>query len=256
MFEIRKEQHEAFDQATLAAFENEMVVHSQGFSPRLCEVIGEDQLRVAIRRAMKKADTYGFTNRGPVRLYIELMFLNGSGFDVDPQYPAIAEILKSPEDQMLRSERIFDLVVEYQERVSGKDNINVVKSLKHLSEIARTPISDTRDFDEEIMLDELFSGFPQRAAYIGEEALISLIRGGRHEARKYEFSQWRSESLLIVLMFAFGFGCTDDPLYPWISRTLHDPRIVSSQARARRLETKAMAWLDHVLARTQEGLPT
>ena len=78
----------AFEQAALRRFEDEMVVHSKDFSPLLCEIIGEDQLRVAVRQAMARAAGYGFTYRGPIRLFIEMMFLCGSAFDTDPQYPA------------------------------------------------------------------------------------------------------------------------------------------------------------------------
>src|SRR5262245_45441568 len=88
---IRREQMEAFHTVALAAFEDEMVVHSKEFSPRLCEVIGEEQLRVALRAAMDQAGGYGFTNRGPVRLFIEMRFLFGSAFDTDPQYPWAAK---------------------------------------------------------------------------------------------------------------------------------------------------------------------
>ena len=35
MFKIRNKQMQAFEQAALATFEDEMVVHSQSFSPRL-----------------------------------------------------------------------------------------------------------------------------------------------------------------------------------------------------------------------------
>jgi hypothetical protein len=54
--------------------------------------------------------------------------------------------------------------------------------------------------------------------------------------------------MVVALMFAFGHGCTRDPLYPWISHTLADEKIVSPAARAERLEKKARTWLDHVIA--------
>ena len=57
----------------------------------------------------------------------------------------------------------------------------------------------------------------------------------------------------MLLMFAFGHGCCDDPLYPWIARTLNDERITDPPARAKRLETKALTWLDHVLEYFNEG---
>jgi len=41
-----------------------------------------------------------------------------------------------------------------------------------------------------------------------------VIHEGRTEAQKYSFNSIRGEVLLVVLMFAFGHGCTSDPLYP------------------------------------------
>ena len=58
--------------------------------------------------------------------------------------------------------------------------------------------------------------------------------------------------MLIALMFAFGAGCSDDPLYPWIAATLRDPRIISPELRARRLERKSRTWLRHVVASMQD----
>jgi hypothetical protein len=49
---------------------------------------------------------------------------------------------------------------------------------------------------------------------------------------------------MVVLMFAFGHGCSNDLLYPWISRTLTDERIIEPAAREERLEKKATTWLE------------
>lgn len=256
MLIIRDEQMKVFEQAALRNFEDEMVVHSKEFTPRLCEVIGEDQLRVALRQAMVRAAGYGFTYRGPVRLYIELLFLCGSDFDTDPQYPAVGEVLRASGDQMHRAEQIHEGVLHYLGKVSGSNNVNVHKALEALSFFARKPIAFSSNDFVAGMLQEMTRAFPQKAAYIGEEGLTALIREGRAEARKYHFPTVRAEALVVTLMFAFGHGCTDDPLYPWISRTLKDERIVDPAARAERLEKKAVTWLEHVLARPREGAQT
>ena len=52
-----------------------MVVHCEDFASPLCEVIGGEQLLVALRAAMDRAETYGFTNRGPICLFSGMMFL-------------------------------------------------------------------------------------------------------------------------------------------------------------------------------------
>jgi hypothetical protein len=255
MLQIRAEQMLAFEQAALRRFEDEMVVHSRDFSPLLCEIIGEDQLRVALRQAMARAAGYGFTYRGPIRLFIEMMFLCGSAFDNDPQYPALGELLRSSEGQMQRAEQIHEGFLDYLERVSGPDAANVRKALRDLLIFARKPVTLSANDFVAGMLQEMTRIFPQKVAYIGEEGLTALIHEGLAEARKYMFPTVRSEAMVVVLMFAFGHGCTYDPLYPWISRTLRDARIVNPAARAERLEKKAVTWLEHVVARN-EGAQT
>jgi len=216
-------------------------------------VIGDEQLRVALRQAMERADTYGFTNRGPIRLYIELMFLYGNDFDTDPQYPSLGKVLNAPGDQMLRAEQIYEGILDYQEKVSGLDAANVRKALTALSVFAQKPVRFSPNNFVAEMLQEMTRVFPQKAAYIGEEGLTTLIHEGSAEARKYGFPTVRGETLMVVLMFAFGHGCSDDPLYPWISRTFKDERIVEPAARAKRLEKKAITWLDHVLGGPWKG---
>lgn len=253
MLRIRKEQIVVFEQVALRVFEDEMVMHSKAFSPRLCEVLGDEQLRVALRRAINRASAYGFTCRGPIRLYTELMFLYGSGFDTDPQYSAVSDALNASGDQIQRAERIYESVLDYLERVAGPDNENVRKALHAVSVFARGPVPISGNALVPEMIRQLTRAFPEKAAYVGEERLSALIHEGRAEARRHGFVTIRGEVLVVVLMFAFGHGCTDDPLYPWIARTLTDQRIAGPEARAQRLEAKAVTWLNHVLARPPNG---
>lgn len=253
MLLIRDEQMKVLEKEAFRRFEDEMVVHSKSFSPRLCQVIGDTQLRLALNSAIHRADDYGFTLRGPIRLFIELMFLFGSAFDTDPQYPKVGEFLRDSGDQMQRAENIHQVFLDYFEKVSGPDAINVHNALRELSVFARMPITISSNNFVADMLDQLFQFFPQKADYVGQEGLEVLIHEGCTEAKKHCFYSVRAQGLLVVLMFSFGHGCTDDPLYPWISRTLRDERIVNAEARAARLERKVMTWLEHVLAENAKG---
>jgi hypothetical protein len=253
MLTIRGEQLNVLEQAALRRFEDEIAVYSKELSPTLCRILGEKQLRVALRQAMDRAALYGFTNRGPMRLYIELAFFCGSDFDTDPQYPAIGELLRSSADQMQRAERIHEGYLDYLEGVSGPGNINVREALEALFAYAREQHAFYWDGLETTILRETNLLFPLRSAYVGEDGILGLVHEARAEAEKYGLGTARSVVLLTILKFAFGHGCTNDPLYPWISRTLKDGRIVSASARAARLERKAITWLGHVLARPRQG---
>ena len=252
MIIIRAEQMKVFEQAARQQFEEKMMAHSKDFSPRLCEVLGEDQLRVAIRNAMKRAESHGFTNRGPVRLFIEMMFLFGSSFDTDPQYAAMCEPLGGSDDQMWRAQQMHQGSLDYLDNVAGQDAVNVHKALRDLLAFAREPVTFSDDFTGDL-LREMKRIFPQKAVYVGEAGLRALIAEGFAEARRYEFSDKRQQGLIVVLKYAFGHGCMDDPLYPWIAQTMKDEKIVDPAGRAVRLEKKATTWLEHVVAGNEQG---
>jgi hypothetical protein len=253
MLTIRKEQMQAFEQAAMNRFEDEMVVHGKEFSPRLCTVIGDEQVRTAVRSAIERCRGYGFTNRGSIRLFIELMLLFGSAFDTDPQYSWASEILHAPDDQMLRAERLCEKTLDYQEKVTNPDPVDTRKALKGLSDWARKhAVSSPTEFVAG-MLHEMAQLCPQKAVYIGEEGLIEIVLEGCAEAMKYQLSTVHGEALMGVLMFVFGHGCIDDPLYPWIAQTLTDKRIMDPAGRTGGFEREAFAFLDSVIAAQQEG---
>jgi hypothetical protein len=250
---IRNAQIDELGNVPMLTFEDEMVEHLAEFSPELFNVIKEEQMRIVVRYGIKQADQYGFNFRGPIRLYLELMLLFGGHFDTDPQYPWAIEILKEDAPQMERAEKLHEKTLEYQDKVSGPDAANTRKALNGLLSMARnTPATRPENFEADIRR-EMARVFPQKTNYIGEEGITALINEGSSEAAKYGFPTVRGKALIIILMFAFGHGCTDDLLYPWISRTLNDERIVDSEARAVRLEKKATTWLEHVLDNRRKG---
>ena len=219
-----------------------MVIHSREFSPRLCEVLGEDQLRIALSQAISKAEKYEFSLRGPIRLFIEASFLFGCGFDTDPQYPWAAEILGTDNSEMDRAERLCIEIVNYQEIVSGQEATNTRRALADLGRIRDEPPPPPASLSAEM---ELL--FPEKTGYLGLDAIKALLNYATLVAGAYSLPP-RGESVLALLMFSFGHHCADDPLYRWIRWTLEDTRITRPEARARRLEKKAITWLDHVIA--------
>jgi hypothetical protein len=251
MLRIRPDQMTVFEETARRQFEEEMLAHSKQFAAPLSELLGDEQLLVALRSAMDRADQYGFTNKGPIRFFVEMMFLCGSAFDTDPQYPALGQILCTPDDQMVRAQQMHEGYLDYLNKVSGPGAVNVQNALKEMLIIARRPDSYLSNDLVDRMLLEMHRVFPQKTAYVGEPNLQALISEGLSEADRYGFSSARSRALIVILKYAFGHGCTDDPLYPWISRTLKDERIVDSAARAARLEKKAIIWLEHVVARNE-----
>ncbi len=250
---IRDEQMAAFNKAALLAFEDTMVTHLAQFSPPLFKAVKEEQLRVAIRFGIERAGEYGITFQGPVRLYLELMLLFGSHFDTDPQYPWTAEILTDETPQMLRAQCLYKKTLDYRKVVGGPRDEYTLAALGRISALARQPPPVPPPDLAPAMLGEMKRVYPQKSMYVGDDGLQQLIKSGMTTAQKYGFTTPRALVLPAVLMFAFGHGCCDDPLYPWIARTLGDELITDPEGRAQRLEAKAAIWLDRVLEYFDDG---
>jgi hypothetical protein len=250
MLEIRDEQMAVFEQAALKNFEGEMVEHVKEFTPKHCEVLGERAVRTVVRLGIERAKEYGFTNRGPVRFYIELMFMFGSYFDTDPLILWATEILNDPAivDQMVRAERLYEKLTDYVEKVAGPDNEFVKEALHRASQQRLEDLSVRAENFENEMIVRLAANYPQKCNYVGEPALRKLILLGLALANKHSVSKNTGKVLLIGLMFAQGHGFATDPQLPWIERTLTNPAITDPNKRIERLYSKTMTYLRHVLA--------
>lgn len=253
---MRREQMASFEQEALRPFENEMMAHGKAFAPELCAVIGDDQLLLAVRGSIGRARGYGFSFRGPIRLVVEMMFLFGSAFDTDPQYPWASAILSGKEeDQMRRADALYRKILDYQDKVSGPAGANTLRALRRLLALAgdQGALGPGAGDPADAVRAELARAFPEKAAYIGTPGLAALVSEGCAGARKYRLPAPRGGALMAALMYGFGHGCASDPLYPWIGQTLADERISDPAARAARLEKKAVTWLEHAVGSPRQG---
>ena len=228
---IRKEQMEVFEEDARQNFEDEMVEHIKHFSPAHCESIGDDAVREVVKDGIQRAEAYGFTNRGPVRFFIETIFLLGSYFDTDPQYPWAAKILNDIEitDQMERSNLLYEKVVDYMERVMGPDNeyANAAYTQFLNFELGKLPKLDLQydnaeDYFNHDILDYLAFLYPKKVIYTNEDAIKKLIQEALEVAEEnFSVADW-SASLFTLMMFFWGHDCFNDRQFPWISNILDD----------------------------------
>jgi hypothetical protein len=210
MWTIRQEQMPALAQGSAQNFEDHMVAHLRGFAPALCKVRGEPVVRQAIRMGVKRALTYGFTDLGPIRLYLELMFPLGASFDTDFQLPWAGAILTDPErmTQTIRSQRLYSGVRTYLDRVAGPHAKSTIESLRQI-QAARPEDLETpaRNLEGDVIAG-LRTVHPQKCDFVGEAILKTLFSRAVQEARRYEISSPLGPRLFAGLMFGFGHGIT------------------------------------------------
>ena len=249
MLLIRQKQMDAFKQGALRTFENSMLTHCFEFAERHCDAIGQERLRQVIRLGIERASDYGLTLRGPVRFYIEMMFMFGSSFDSDPQYPWVSAILKDENlpDQMQRADALYDKEMEYFTTVFGPNGEYALAALRAIPGFAKSPLAITTENFASRMLAQLKQLYPEKCNYIGDECLQNVIQEATEMAETHQFLNPRSLALFVVLMFAFGHGFMDDPLFPWIAHTLNDPKLSAPEDKSRRLEERMLVYLDEVL---------
>lgn len=249
MFQIHREQLNAFDRVRLPDFESDMAEHLRDFSPLHSESLGDDGIRILVRMAMERAEKHGFTHRGPVKFYIETVILLGIDFDTDPQYPWAGKILRdsSIPDQTRRADRIHTQLIELLDEAGGPSRQYAREALQRARRVPFRAIPVSRpDFGTQ-MVQRMRENHPEKADYIGDDRLLTLIPRAIEETRKYSVSTDAGVCLFLGLMFAIGHGFTGDPKYPWVANTLRNPAITNPDKRVERLYSKTMTYLDHVL---------
>jgi hypothetical protein len=91
---------------------------AQQLFPSKAEVVGPQALQMLARSSIAAAHRYGFTADAQVLLYGFLMFMIGSGFDTDPQYPRLRAALTHEEPADTQG-RIAALYVAVQDTLDG-----------------------------------------------------------------------------------------------------------------------------------------
>ena len=153
---------------------------------------------------------------------------------------------------MARAEQLHAAVLEYLEKVAGPGNQYTLSALRRLSSIDADALLGGSGSIEERLVDAYRVMYPQKAAYAGEGRLRQLVRRAQEEAQRFSIATDKGLAVVAALAFAIGHGATDDPLFPWVSRTLHDDAIGPPDDRATRLHERAMTYLTRALAHLEK----
>jgi hypothetical protein len=223
MIIIRKEQMKSFGTVAQQRFVEEMVEHLHAFTPDHAKILGAEALKQIIEVGIQRAGKYGFTQQGPVRYYIEVMFLLGSEFDTDPQFPWASTILNRPwndDYQLRRAGEFFWYTNRYLDAAAGPENRYIIDALRRAmsGELDFAPHSDGNIVEQ--ILQKLWHLAPEKYSFVGQEALRLLIQHGLSAARAHHAQTTADQALIVLLMFGLGHGCLTDPQFPWIRLTL------------------------------------
>lgn len=254
MLKIRNEQIKALEDVAKQNFEKDLVRHIKEFAPKHSEVIQEEGVQNVVRLGMERAEKYGFTRRGPVQFYVELMFMFGSDFDTDFQMPWASGVLNNDQikDEMERADFLHEKMLEYLKQIAGENNEYSMKAMKKLQTANMEEYRVAGGNIEKQAVVALQSIHPQKVEYLGEELIKTLLQRGQDTAKGFSITSEQGNALCVALMFSLGHGFADDLLFPWVKATLEDEKISDPNERAVRLEQKMRLYLARVIKYLEE----
>jgi hypothetical protein len=149
---------------------------------------------------------------------------------------------------MERADRLYQAHQKYVDEVCGPDYKYELAGLRRLSEMPLEDLPLSIGPPEEFGGKSIARIFPEKADYLGEAVLRQLFCHGLDLAKKYSLTTSKGAALLVWLTLTAGHCFDQDPLYPWIQKTLQDARFPDPNARADRLYARAMTYLRHMFA--------
>ena len=247
---------DAFALSIRQRFEKEMVDHLHTFAPPRCELAGLEAVTQLVSLGIDRAHAWGFTKRGPVRLYLEMLMLFGWGFDEDPLFPWARSILGSGThaNQVDRAKALFERQLHCVADLMGPDRQAGGLALSRLRDRASSDVVLNEDGLDDHLVEMMFDVYPEKAEHGGERALRQLIRKMERKAVKlFDATPVTTEARALFAVLGFAGGCAfqDDPmLRPLIGRSLEDRGGRGPEDQINRLRVRAIAYLEASLART------
>jgi hypothetical protein len=246
---IRGDQLRVLSLSVLERFKQDLLRHLAWFAPELHALRGDQAFRQVIDDGVAHAARYGFTNRGPLRFFLECMFAYGTEFDRDLQIPDVRERLTEPHanGQLWRAEQVFDAIRGYHLSTRGATNEFAIAALRRLGPFMDRLDTLQDDTLKSDLLDLMERIHPEKHKYVGRVRLTKLIAIAREEATGFHMATPAGVGLLCGLMFALGTGVARDPLYPWVRDTLTTPPVQEAARRIERLRRKTRMYLNATL---------
>jgi hypothetical protein len=245
---IRQEQMQALSEGVEHNFQRQLVEEMYQFAPWHAGILGDSGLLRCVQFAMERAKKYGFTNQGPVRLYLQMVFLLGADFDTDLLLPWTGEVLSNPStaNQTDRATYLYRALGEFLKHVAGPDNKFAKEALVRARDELASGLGAGSGDSSQIILDKMRRVYPEKCEYAGEAAVKQSIQLGIAAARRHSAATNRGASLFCGLIFALGQGFETDPHLPWIQKTLQDSTLTEDKL-VERLSSRVKIYLDHVV---------
>lgn len=214
---ITDEDIELFDKLARARDIQDYYHHCQDSFPLWSELMGEENVNQVIEQALLKGKKNHFTLVDTIRLYLDTLIILGEHFQSDMQYKSFNAILMQTEhSEMSRASQLYELLIDYTEKVMGNDGTQF-KEMLFLISTGQLPIGEDEDFSARILL--FFKQInPQKVSFVGESVYQELIAWGQEQALvKYGFQTSKQQTFYVLLIFVLGQYFDTDLTCQWLN---------------------------------------
>jgi len=257
---ITNQQLERLAPSTFHNYIDKLMVHCNTNFPYLQATLGEDILRQTLAECTNKAEAQGYTQRGPVQFYIDMLIILGVDCENDLQYPWIKQTIEKNKhlSQIGQTSELYTAVIEYLEKVAGDQNQYLHNALEKIQRLTLNNLGVERENYIENVHHLLYEIYPEKYEQIPYKNITELIKQGTKKAYyDYGFEEANHATLIILLMFFLGHQFDHDPFYSWASLEKSNIQTEQSvEAKTEKLGARAKIWLMAYLKTEQVPLLT
>jgi hypothetical protein len=254
VFKLSQAQVALFEQDSLRQFEQRALQFVRQTFSRHWRYLGEAQVLEVIHHGLERAHRHHLTLESSVLPYLSVMFMLGSGFDADPQYPWAKELLTAPHlpAENARARRLQEQALDYahhalkdfrgahQEVEKGRFAGEMLRIFREGS--APLVPESVPDFTHRMLL-RLNRAFPHKCAYLGESTLRQVVQQGIDRAAEQGLRTERGTTVFTLMQFVLGSGFVEDPLVPWAAPLFEELQKMNPSLRADKLYEEALSQL-------------
>lgn len=183
---------------------------------------------------LAQARNLGMTKKAPATVWTEMCCLFGIGLVSDPQYAAIVRSVQGvqPTTQMQVAQGLYDWTCAFQTQAMGQQNACFKAALARIPDVLDAP----KTLAPASFLAHIW---PEKCSFLGQKAVDDLIAVVAQQSSDLPILTLRQQRAYLALTFFLGHDCRQDPLFPWIGKSLADQSDPGG-----RLVSRALIWLD------------